>query len=66
MTERVYCAEAHEYGPPDPDLWSAWARQRTTEYVYQCPDCRLWVIWRPIANVTPEPEQLGLDTEETA
>jgi hypothetical protein len=62
MSDRVYCPEPHTYGPPDVFDWHRWAaEQRLTHDQQQCPDCRLWVIWRPrTTGPVAEPEQLGL------
>ncbi|OJY47614.1 hypothetical protein [Pseudonocardia sp. 73-21] len=63
-TERVFCTEPHAYGP-GPMHWAVWAADMArTHEQYECPDCHLWVIWRPRTAVpAAEPEQLGFDTE---
>lgn len=60
--ERVYCPDPHAYGPARQSLRQDWADEMgRTHDQHPCPDCGLWVIWRPKTTVpTAEPEQLGL------
>lgn len=46
---RQLCAEEHVFGPATRSAWLAWAADRSrTHRQFDCPDCRLPVIWRPI------------------
>lgn len=48
---RKLCAEEHRFGPATRVAWLAWAADlNRTHRQFDCPDCGLPVIWRPIGE----------------
>lgn len=59
----AFCRAPHTYGPANPDAWRVWAADLSkTHRRFRCPDCGLWVIWRPRAELV-DVEQLELFPE---
>jgi hypothetical protein len=64
-SERTYCTLPHTYGPSTAAAWREWAAEMArTHDNERCPDCGLWVIWRPRTQAEPEPVQMGLLDED--